>query len=84
MHLIIAQFLSTTKNSITTLEVAYNKLNCTNILVSHAKKMEFKLNLLFYLKFSDGDGPNLCRVKKKMLVPHLFKIYFVWVDPRQF
>ena len=24
----------------------------------------------------DGDGPNLCRVKKKMLVPHLLKIYF--------
>ena len=30
-----------------------------------------------YLKFGDGDGPNLCRVKKKeMLVPHLLKIYF--------
>ena len=28
------------------------------------------------LKFSDGDGPNLCRVKKQMLVPHLLKIYF--------
>ena len=29
------------------------------------------------LKFGDGDGPNLCRVKKKqMLVPHLLKIYF--------
>ena len=27
-----------------------------------------------YSKFSDGDGPNLCRVKK--LVPHLLKIYF--------
>ena len=25
------------------------------------------------LKFGDGDGPNLCRVKK---VPHLLKIYF--------
>ena len=23
------------------------------------------------LKFGDGDGPNLCRVKKQMLVPHL-------------
>ena len=28
------------------------------------------------IKFSDGDGPNLCRVKKQMLVPHLLKIYF--------
>ena len=32
----------------------------------------FKVNV----KFSDGDGPNLCRVKKQMLVPHLLKIYF--------
>jgi len=29
-----------------------------------------------YLKFGDVDGPNLCRVKKSMLVPHLLKIYF--------
>ena len=29
-----------------------------------------------FLKFGDGDGPNLCRVKKYMLVPHLLKIYF--------
>ena len=29
-----------------------------------------------HLKFGDGDGPNLCRVKKKRLVPHLLKIYF--------
>ena len=29
-----------------------------------------------FLKFGDGDGPNLCRVKKWMLVPHLLKIYF--------
>ena len=28
------------------------------------------------LKFGDGDGPNLYRVKKYMLVPHLLKIYF--------
>jgi len=28
------------------------------------------------LKFGYGDGPNLCRVKKEMLVPHLLKIYF--------
>jgi len=28
------------------------------------------------LKFGDVDGPNLCRVKKWMLVPHLLKIYF--------
>jgi len=27
------------------------------------------------LKFGDGDGPNLCRVKK-VDVPHLLKIYF--------
>ena len=29
-----------------------------------------------YFKFGDGDGPNLCRVKKEMLVPHLLKKYF--------
>jgi len=28
------------------------------------------------LKFGDGDGPILCRVKKWMLVPYLLKIYF--------
>ena len=28
------------------------------------------------LKVGDGDGPNLCREKKKMLVPYLLKIYF--------
>ena len=48
MQLIIAQFLSTTKNSILTLVVAYIKLNLTNISVSNAKKIEFMLNLLFY------------------------------------
>ena len=48
MQLIIAQFLSTTKNSILTLVVAYIKLNHTNISVSNAKKIEFMLNLLFY------------------------------------
>ena len=48
MQLIIAQFRSTTKNSIQTLLVAYNKMNCTNISVSNAKKIEFKRNLLFY------------------------------------
>ena len=25
------------------------------------------------LKFGDGEGPNLCRVKNQMLVPHLLK-----------
>ena len=50
MQLIIAQFLTTTKNSILTLLVAYNKLllNFTNISVSNDKKIKFKLNLLFY------------------------------------
>ena len=49
MQLIIAQFLSTTKKySIETLVVVYNKLNLNNILVLNAKKIEFKLNLLFY------------------------------------
>ena len=48
MQLIIAQFLSKTKNSILTLVVAYIKLNLTNISVSNAKKIEFMLNLLFY------------------------------------
>ena len=28
------------------------------------------------INFGDGDGPNLFRVKKCMLVPHLLKIYF--------
>ena len=36
----------------------------------------FNLFNLFNLKFGDGEGPNLCRVKKLMLVPHLLKIYF--------
>ena len=44
MQFIIAQFLSTTKNSILT----YTKMNCTNISVSNDKKNEFNLNLLFY------------------------------------
>ena len=41
MQFIIAQFLSTTKNSILT----YTKMN---ISVSNDKKNEFNLNLLFY------------------------------------
>ena len=34
--------------------------------------------LSFYLKFGDGDGPNLYRVKKKVdvRIPHSLKIYF--------
>ena len=36
----------------------------------------FCLKINNVLKFSDGDGPNLCRVNKEMLVPHLLKIYF--------
>ena len=35
-------------------------------------------------KLGDGDGSNLCRVKKQILVPHLLKYISVWVDPRQF
>ena len=31
---------------------------------------------IYSLKFGDGDGPNLCRVKKNMLVLHLLKIFF--------
>ena len=48
MQLIIAQFLLTTKNSISTLVVAYNKLNFTDISVPNAKKIEFKLKIWFY------------------------------------
>ena len=32
-----------------------------------------KKKLIINLKFGDGDGPNLCRVTKQMLVPHLLK-----------
>ena len=39
-------------------------------------KVWFLTNFWEQLKFGDGDGPNLCRVKKYMLVPHLLKIYF--------
>jgi len=46
-------------------------INTTKIL-----KFRDKLKQRSNLKFSDGDGPNLCRVKKWMLVPHLLKIYF--------
>ena len=37
------------------------------------------------LKFGDGDGPNLCKVKK-VNVGFTFnkKHISVWVDPRQF
>ena len=28
------------------------------------------------IKFGDGYGPNLCRVKKVDVVPYLLKIYF--------
>ena len=49
MQLVIAQFLLTTKKiPLKLMVVAFNKLNFTNILVSNAKKIEFKLNLLFY------------------------------------
>ena len=44
--LIIVQFLSTTKNSIKTLVVAFTKLNCTNILVSN-----LILSLIFFIIF---------------------------------
>jgi len=52
MQLIITQFRSTTKK----LNLNYGsgmckKLNFANILVSNAKKIEFKLNLLFYDSF---------------------------------
>ena len=37
--------------------------------------MRVELNIgCIYIKFCDGDGPNICRVKK--LVVHLLKIYF--------
>ena len=36
-----------------------------------------EVNIKNYFKFGDGDGPNLGRVKKEMLLPHLLKIYFV-------
>ena len=35
------------------------------------------MNANKHLKFDDGDGPNLCRVKKKyMLVPHFIENIF--------
>jgi len=36
-------------------------------------KTQLLKNCLF-LKFGDGDGPNLCKVKKEMLVPHLLNV----------
>ena len=37
------------------------------------------------LKFSDGDEPNLCRVKKVDVSSTFYWKYIsVWVDPRQF
>ena len=44
----------------------------------HSFLLRFKnsKNIYLDLKFRDGDEPNLCTVKKYMLVPHLWKIYF--------
>ena len=36
------------------------------------------------LKFGDGDGLNLCRVKKSRCYHIYWKYISVWVDPRQF
>ena len=42
----------------------------------HCRIFNLRAKVSFILKFGDGEGPNLCRVKKYMLVPHLLKIYF--------
>ena len=40
--------------------MAYNKQNFTNISVSNAKKIEFKLNLLFYnIRLQHGNQKTL-------------------------
>ena len=47
-YLLRNSLINKKKYSIETLVVVYNKLNLNNILVLNAKKIEFKLNLLFY------------------------------------
>ena len=45
--------------------VAYKKLNFANILVSNAKKIEFKINLLFY-DYSYAAGlPENCGIGRR-------------------
>ena len=41
--------------------------------------------MLAYLKFGEGDGPNLCRVKKVDVSPTLIENYFdlVWSGPNK-
>ena len=36
------------------------------------------------LKFGDGDGANLCKVKCRCQFHIYWKYISVWVDPRQF
>ena len=39
--------------------------------------LSFQRSYFLRLKFGDSDGPNLCRVKKQMLVPHFYVLRFV-------
>ena len=46
--------------------------------------VNFASNIKLDLKFSDGDGPILCRVKSRCLFHIYWKYISVWVDPHQF
>ena len=43
---------------------------------AHFRLETEKSRKYIFFKFGDGDGQNLCEVKKIVLVPHLLKIYF--------
>ena len=50
---------------------------CAHFLYCSVLSLGGKVNTRrIVFKFSDGDGPNLFRVKKVDVVPHFLKIYF--------
>ena len=52
------------------------KIALKQFQVAYVRFTMFPFKRLSDLKFGGCDGPNLRRVKKGMLVPHLLKIYF--------
>ena len=46
----------------------YNKLNFTNISISNAKKIEFKLNLLFYNIHVQHDNQKIWHRKTTVYI----------------
>ena len=52
--------------------MAYSKLNYTNISISNAKKIEFKLNLLFYNIHLQHDKQKTLVYEDDIIAPYVY------------